>query len=74
MGDYEGDYARPTSQVALTPAGHGKIITWTVRFARKSNEPETGVIIGEMVDGPDAGKRFFANKIVAWCAGRVLIA
>jgi acetyl-CoA C-acetyltransferase len=61
MGEYEGDYALPLDKFAEAPVGKARIITWTVRFERKSDDPETGVIIGEMTSGPDAGKRFFAN-------------
>eukprot|EP01046_Picozoa_sp_COSAG06_P041307 COSAG06_NODE_5109_length_3713_cov_2.494466_4_plen_89_part_00 len=33
---------------------------WTVLWDR-ANMPTTGVVIGEMTDGPDTGKRFTAN-------------
>lgn len=33
---------------------------WTVLWDR-GNMPTTGVVLGEMTDGPDKGKRFAAN-------------
>jgi acetyl-CoA C-acetyltransferase len=61
LAEYKGDYALPMESFADSPNGKAKILTWTVRFERKSDDPETGIIIGEMVSGDDAGKRFFAN-------------
>lgn len=39
----------------------GRILSWTVEFKRAPNEPSRGIIIGEMITGHDAGKRFVAN-------------
>jgi len=61
--EYAPDVVLPYEQYALTPNGKAKILTWTVDYKRNKGggEPETGIVIGEMTSGPDAGKRFFAN-------------
>ena len=58
--DYQGDYQMPFDQIAYKPTGTGEILTWTVRYGRQG--AETAVIVGQMVDGPDKGKRFIANS------------
>ena len=58
--DYAPAGLRTESGFALNPAGAGKVLMWTVRWAR-DNTPEAGVVVGEMTDGPEAGKRFIAN-------------
>eukprot|EP00945_MAST-04E_sp_MAST-4E-sp1_P001486 g1486.t1 len=60
---YGTDYGLPMSMHALAPSGRAKILTWTVRYERRSLSPELGVIIGELVEGPGKGKRFFANSV-----------
>ena len=50
----------PFDQIAYKPTGTGEILTWTVRYGRQG--AETAVIVGQMVDGPDKGKRFIANS------------
>ena len=57
---YSGNYQLPFDKFVHAPNGTGKILTWTIRYHR--NEAETAVILGEMVDGPDVGMRFFANS------------
>lgn len=54
------DGLRTPAEFAFNPCGGGKILMWTVLWDR-ANAPTTGVIIGEMTSGPDAGKRFTAN-------------
>eukprot|EP00040_Diaphanoeca_grandis_P005492 m.33044 g.33044 ORF g.33044 m.33044 type:complete len:569 (-) comp16751_c0_seq1:412-2118(-) len=56
---YAGDYALPLERYALTPNGRGKIITWTIDY-NKNGVVRRGLIIGEMVSGPETGKRFCA--------------
>ena len=58
--DTPADGLRTSAEFAFNPSGSGKILMWTVLWDR-TNAPTTGVIIGEMTDGPDAGKRFTAN-------------
>ena len=58
MSEYKDEYAFSLEKFAWAPNGIAKIITWTVRFKRKLNEPEIGIIVGEMLDD---GKRFCAN-------------
>lgn len=49
----------PREQVSLTPQGTGAIESYCVRYGRKG--PELGTVVGKLLDGPDAGKRFVAN-------------
>lgn len=58
--DTPADGLRTSAEFAFSPSGSGKILMWTVLWDR-ANAPTTGVIIGEMTSGPDAGKRFTAN-------------
>ena len=57
----EGGWSLPTNMYALSPNGKGRILSWTVRYKRKPNEPLCGVVMGEMVSGSDQGKRFCAT-------------
>lgn len=63
VGEYTdtNDYHLDMDQYAFAPQGIGRILTWTVEYSRKPNVPETGIMIGEVVGGPDDGKRFCAN-------------
>ena len=71
---YAPDCALPLNCLALSPNGKGRVLTWTVRYKRKPNEPLCGAVIGEMLSGPDVGKRFVAKATSApsmqWLLGR----
>jgi acetyl-CoA C-acetyltransferase len=41
--------------------GVGRVITWTIEYGRKPNRPKRGIVIGEMLSGSDAGKRFITS-------------
>lgn len=61
--EYEmnGGWSLPFDQWALSPNGRGKLISFTVRYKKKPNVPLCGVAIGELISGPDQGKRFLAT-------------
>jgi acetyl-CoA C-acetyltransferase len=51
--------AIPRKEVAEAPEGIGVIESYGVRFGKKG--PELGTVVGHMVDGKEAGRRFVAN-------------
>jgi hypothetical protein len=50
---------QPAASVAEAPRGRGRVESYTVMHA--GARPATICVIGDMVDGPDRGKRFIAN-------------
>ncbi len=48
---------KPMDNWAIAPSGVGRLVTWTVRYGKRTALPEVGIAIVEMVSGPDAGKR-----------------
>jgi acetyl-CoA C-acetyltransferase len=54
--------ALPAAAVAAAPAGRGEVETYTVLHAGAA--PALICVIGTLLDGPDAGKRFIANMAV----------
>ena len=53
----------PASAFAFAPNGAGRVLAFTVVYGAKPNAPSYGVVVGELLDGADAGKRFSAATV-----------
>ena len=71
--EYAADCTLPPEEFALRPNGRGRVLAWTVVYKRRPNVPERGHVIGEMMSGPNIGKRFLATVVgeetLGWLLG-----
>jgi acetyl-CoA C-acetyltransferase len=59
--EYKPDCELPKDQFAFAPSGKGRVVTWTVAYKKKpEGTMDQAMMIGEMLSGPDTGKRFIA--------------
>jgi len=53
--------AQPKEEVAQVAHGKGTVESYCVRFGRQG--PELGIVVGKLLDGPDAQRRYVANVL-----------